>query len=896
MQIDISTSRFEELDKNRLFFLRFYSNIHYDDEGKEQDYSKWQSIDRDLGISFDAGNFADRSLGYCLCIVDNAQQKKDDKGNDIEGMMVMSFHAASATNVNDWHQIFSNYSTRAQNAEDKYSFMCLLWLLDKKFWSVQTLESCLRRYDSQAFPFFITALGKICKCLSLEKQRAIEEICRKLGGRYAIYVPPIVTQLYQSLFQKGIENSNLFTLVDEIFETPFQKEKVSAMIASNPLAAVLNWFNTEDGLSDYSILRPVFSMLNENKRLDIVKRYFHDIRLHHTEVDFNLISQFKDNDFDEFIRFRYCIESPAEPVVLTIPLLCDNIVTLYNSHGSTFQTFDGVLDFAMTHCDVSHPAIKFQLERFLPVCDGGAVYNRSNFKGFIDYSTIRIIDESMLTDENLARTVKNLLDYFGERQKYAYCKFDEQNFLNDENIAKCSKYECMGTKYYDAKWTIYYRNAAVLNCFLKEPIRSYNKVITVDGSMLSLDTLRQYILNLPQKFPSNGEGEFVVGSYKRNPQNYDLTLIEEYSLILRMRIFPQNGAIVGQRFDVFGLWNKVEEIHGKGYFQMSDEERKQAINEFVALEGEEVRKRTIASLKIELGMDVTKNGYFEMAFDRNILVKVIQKYYHKSSFSDRDQLYQHEFLTQSNITSGYKPFCAPELAEKHNPTINLPYFWCRGNECFHNCLGKQTLERQNNWKEYSLYHLIEILGYPKLHETEAGLEPDPVVWQFIAVTNKVAQKFKSLKCRSCGHMLFSAERVTGFNRYNYYGCINPSCTENRKLIYLNFCYSCKKGLIDSRDSKPCPNGWYICPSCLSCCDDAQYERLAQRYVLSGRPVPDRIESKRGHGHNDKGEYFCPTCGNPVEMITEENGNTYKGCKNCGRNFDKEAEEKDMHGY
>ena len=51
----------EELEKNRLFFLRFYANIHYDDQGKEQDYSKWQSIDRDLGISFDAGNFADRS-------------------------------------------------------------------------------------------------------------------------------------------------------------------------------------------------------------------------------------------------------------------------------------------------------------------------------------------------------------------------------------------------------------------------------------------------------------------------------------------------------------------------------------------------------------------------------------------------------------------------------------------------------------------------------------------------------------------------------------------------------------------------------------------------------------------------------------------------------------------
>ena len=896
MQIDISASRFEELDKNRLFFLRFYSNIRYDDDGKELDYSKWQSIDRDLGISFDAGNFADRSLGYCLCIVDDAQQKKDEKGKDVDGILVMKFHAASAANINDWHQIFSDYSARAQNVEDKYAFLCLLWMLDKKSWSIQTLESSLRRYNPQSFPFFINAFGKICRCLSHSKQKAIEALCRNLGGRYNIYVPPIVTQLHQSIFQKEMEDCNTFTLIDEIFEAPFLKEEVSTMIDSNPLATVLNWFHTEDGLSDYSILRPVFSMLNENKRLDIVKRYFHDIRLHHTEVDFGLISQFKDNVFDEFIRYRYCTETPAEPIILTIPLLCDTIITLHNSHGSTFQTFEGVLDFVMTHCDISHPSIKFQLERFIPVCDGGAVYNRNHFKGFIDYSTIRKIDESKLTDENLAQTIKQLLDTNGTRLTYPYCKHDDSISFTEELVNNCKKYDCLGYKFYDARWVIDSKYADLLKCFLKEPVKSYGTKIPIDGSMLSTEVFRQYILDLPQKYLSNGDGEFIVGSYKRSSQNVDLFLVEQYSQILRMRIFPQPGALVGLKFDVFGFWGEVEEKHGRNNYQMLDKKNEQALNEFEALESEEVRKRTIASLKDELGMDMNGQGYFEMAFDRSLLVKVIQKYYHKSSFSENDQTIQHEFLTQSNITTGYKPFCAPELAKKHNPAIDLPYFWCRGNECFHNCLGKQTLDKQHNWKEYSLYHLIEILGYPKLHETEAGYEPDPVVWQFIAVTNKVAQKFKSLKCRSCGHMLFSAKHITGFNRYNYYGCINPSCPENRKLIYLNFCYSCKKGLIDSRDSKPCPNGWYICPTCLSCCDDAQYERLAQRYVLSELTVPERIESKRGHGHNDKGKYFCPTCGNPVEVITEESGYTYKGCRNCKRNFDKEAEEKERRGY
>ena len=176
------------------------------------------------------------------------------------------------------------------------------------------------------------------------------------------------------------------------------------------------------------------------------------------------------------------------------------------------------------------------------------------------------------------------------------------------------------------------------------------------------------------------------------------------------------------------------------------------------------------------------------------------------------------------------------------------------------------------------------MGFPKLHMTVAGYEPDPSVWQFIAITNKVMQKFRRLKCRACGHMMFT-ERTSGFNRYNYYECVNPTCAEVRIPVYLNFCFKCKKGLIDSRDTKQCPNGWYICPTCLACCDDEQYERQAQRYILTKRPVPSRIQEKRGHGHNDKGEYFCPQCSNPIQIIDDGHGNTFRGCLECNINFD-----------
>ena len=894
MYIDITTDRFDELNKNHLFFLRLYTNIHYDEQGREQDYSKWQSIDRDLGISFDAGNFADRSLGYCLCIVEKAEQKKDKDGKDIEGMLVMYFHDANGNKVDDWQVIFSDYASRAQNVEDKYAFLCLLWMLANKSWSTTIIEACLRRFDHQTFPFFIDALNKIGKCLSVQQQNAISILCNALGGHYQVYIPPIVTQLYKALLPNtmGMENRSLYVLIDSIFNATFRRDVVEPLKNTNPLAAVLEWFNNEKALQDYSVLRPVFAMLNEDHRLNIVKRYFHDVRLGNTTLDFSIIEQFKENDYDEFIRYRYCINTPSEPVILTIPLLCDNLLTIHKTNGKTFQSFDGVLDFAMTHCDHSHPAIQFKLERFLPVCDGGAVYNRGNFKGFIDYSTIRKLDESKFTEEILLKVIYDVLDRYGQRQYYYCCREDESMELKKW----CDKCSYLKKVYYTDKWIISSKYVNILNGFLKEPLKTYNADIPVDGIMLSADAFKQYIISMTQKeFESVGNDEFVVRSYSRRSQSYELYLIEQFSKILRMRIFPQYGAIVGKKFDVFGFWETIQKSYESQGIQMTDENRKRATAEFEAQESTEVVKRTIESLRLELNLEMTESKYFELPFDRNTLAKIIHKYYYKGTINYEDPLYMKEFLSSSN-TDFFRPFCAPELATKHNPAIDIPYFWCRGNECFHNSLGKQTLEKQRNWHDYTLYHFIEIMGFPKLHETEAGYEPDPVVWQFIAVTNKVAQKFKRLKCRSCGHMLFSSYRITGFNRFNYYGCINPACEENRKLVYLNFCYSCKKGLIDSRDSKQCPNGWYICPTCLSCCDDAQYERQAQRYILSGRPVPERIEEMRGHGHNDKGEYFCPQCGNPIEIIADENGTSYKGCRTCKRNFDKESEDKDMYGY
>lgn len=351
-----------------------------------------------------------------------------------------------------------------------------------------------------------------------------------------------------------------------------------------------------------------------------------------------------------------------------------------------------------------------------------------------------------------------------------------------------------------------------------------------------------------------------------------------------MRIVPQKGALVGLRFDVFGYWKEI-------YATLSEKEKrapqgeayKKALSVFKEKESNEVYRRTVTSLKKELKTNEYNGEYFELKYDRQQLVRLISRYYFKETLKDNDDDTRRDFLTLS-YTGNFKPYCAPTLSGANNPVIDLPFFWCRGKECFHNNLANQTLAEQNNWHCYSLYHLAEIIGFQKLHMTPGGYEPDNVVRVFIAIANKAMQKFKRLKCRGCGHLMFT-DKSSGFNRHNYYSCINPNCPKVRIPIYLSYCYKCKKGLIDSRDTKRCPNNWYICPTCLACCDDELYERQAQRYRIVNSPVPERIARMLGHGHNDKGEYFCPDCGGPIEFVMDERyGEERRGCPRCHKFF------------
>ena len=910
-KLSTNKDRYEELIKNPLLFLHRVDHSYTDWNGDYVENISWEPINKDFNGNISKEQIIGNERGMALVVAELVKQTED---NDQSKNSTISFeiHEINATKQDDWRLVINSFIIRSQSVDERYPYLHLLWMLNYCKWDSTALTRALNIYDAQSHPFIIgKGLSLFCRCLSKYKQEQVQKALANFGYRYNVYVPSVITEAVSHVLPDIEEKKaywNLFKLVDYVLVDNVFQQSVTRSIEDNTnnlLLILYRWLHNENATIEVTSLRSLFSISSNAIQLDIIKRYFHDIRLNRVLFDPKVVEEFKDNPFVDFIRYRYCLETPDMAIDLAVPLLCDCIITLFNSNGQTFQSFDGILDFAMMRCDIANPSISLGMEKFLPQCHGGAVYN-TDFKGFIDYSIVCELDEEKFTEDNLKTTI---LDFLNTRSHLTYdaCGYaDEKRPLTDEEKIKCfstrvikdeqtgkeyteRKFNCTVKRPFDNKWVVYDTDFVWLNCFLKQPlpavdIRKFRpETIIIDIDQTSTEILANYIRSLAKQCEQAEKDRFVV--FSRDVRKYKLLL--NFSKPIFSRFIPQSSAIVGMQFDVFGILKSLrhEQILN------NDDALKE---EFRRRESEEIRKRVINTLKQELNQDIINNSYFEVKYDNELHRKILGLYYFKGSLPDNPSDSQIEFLKCQHL-GDFKPFCAPRLAEATNRATEMPYFWCRGLECFHNNLHSQILANCTSWSYYSLYHMIEIIGFPKLHETPAGYEPDVTVTEFIACANRVMKKFRRLKCRNCGHLMYT-DKSSGYNRYNYYSCINPTCSEYNKPIYLSYCFKCKKGLIDSRDSKQCPNGWYICPTCLSCCDDAQYERQAQRYILAKKPIPERIREKLGHGHNDKGEFFCPQCGNPVEIITEEDGTTYKGCRTCKRNFDKESEIRDTYRF
>lgn len=888
--------------KNPLLFLHRIDCSYTEYDGAFVEQITWEPVDQE----FDGSIGKDELRGNCFnCELVVSEPIVDDtvQGEAPEKETVyFNVHPINASNINDWRIVINSYIIRSQAPADRYPYIHLLWMLNYCQWSCENAIEALSLYDVTSQPYVIKALNRISKCLSIDKQRQMKEALRHYNFKYDLYLPADIKEAIKHVTPTPygiLEKWNVFSLVDVMLKDDEQDAKTREIDeqTQNMFLCLYRWLHNEDAEINYSYLNSLYSLSSHNIQMDIVKRYFHDIRLGKTHLDTKLLEQFRESKYSDFIRFRYCLYSPDEPINLSIPLLCDSLLTVQQTHGDTFQTFDGVMDFVMTHCDVTKPSVHLGMEEFLPRCDDGAVINKQ-FNGFIDYSIVFELDDSKFTKENLLGSIRWWLDAKSRHLTYPACGYDEkrrplseemrqhclstriieENTPNGVYTREVKRFVCSTMCQDENKWVVYDTDYRWLNHFLKEPMPEVgdhhqpNETHIIDIEQTSPELMEKYLRSWADSYKKADEKRFVIGSGGLK------SLLVQYSKPIAMRIIPQSLPVVGWDFDVFGFRKALCEEKNIQPHNASDAVKQ----EFKAKESAELKKRVIETLKEELNVKEFDGDFFEVPYDRDLLSKLKDLYYFKGSLAENATDQQIGFLTRRNLNN-FRPFCAPKLSEGRNKATGLPYFWCIGLECFHNCLGQQALEECSSWHKYSLYHMVEIMGFPKLRKTEAGYEPDETIVEFIACVNRVMKKFRRLKCRACGHLMYTY-RFSTFNRHNHYSCINPTCSEYNHPVYLSYCYKCKTGLIDSRDSAKCPNGWYICPTCLSCCDDGLYDRQAQRYTLQNQPVPYGIQSKLGQGHNDKGIFFCPTCGTQVQYAGVDGENKW-GCPVCGKQYE-----------
>ncbi|WP_143437236.1 hypothetical protein [Hymenobacter mucosus] len=155
----------------------------------------------------------------------------------------------------------------------------------------------------------------------------------------------------------------------------------------------------------------------------------------------------------------------------------------------------------------------------------------------------------------------------------------------------------------------------------------------------------------------------------------------------------------------------------------------------------------------------------------------------------------------------WKSLTAYDSEQNRSTTVHIHY--CRGCACYEPNMDPQL---RGHFSDWTISEVLAVLGY----------SIDRLVISTIAGwANRMNEILDHLQCRTCKSVL--RPKAMDFDTLGYYAvpifyCLNNSCADYRQEIRFTHCIKCH-GLIDSRDCKPCSNGWLICPdsSCKGCC-------------------------------------------------------------------------------
>ena len=915
--------RYEESLKAPLLFCYYEQKSGFDDYGMRYSYGGWFSCDSTIDLYISESELEKDDSERKLFIIgkkilENGEVDLKKGPDDTIAFEVILF---DANNSSHWTKVFDDCIYNFKGGNTRHCHMALIWALYRTAWSEATLSQALGNMDKNNMGIVTNNIHNCLATFSIDKQSHIVNILKPYIPQVTQLVYPNIEEAIKSLSpSKDFKEYSLFDKVDFIFGFGGNEEEAKQLqtvyqTSRNGYIHFKYWYeNPGYKLYNYNLVEEVFSYVSPLRQLSIVKRYLHDVRINVQTLDLALLTNLRDQRYKTFIDVRYFIENAGSNIELVAPMFCDAVLTIHMSNGKKIQDFNGILDFAVSHSNRSYPNIDLGIHNFLPSCDGGLKHNPA-FLGFIHYSLVYEFDESLLTDENLRSTAEYILRNNATLQYHDCCAITKEE-IDPETLKKCQtiisivkettkngvvekikeRSSCNSVsheRFNPDRWAKKGDNFDKVLALCIENIGQITTSFTFDA--VSLPWLRNNLLNWGKQ---NLNFEYQNGEIPEEIRNNEfiMHLRRLYYRPITTKLFPYKGTFFASKKSLLGLWNMDGLAPNDQEFIKKLEERAQTA------ESPEVFKRTFEALKKMFPNATVFEDRIELPYSKKDLDAAKDFFYFRPHTLDNGQgnvnRDSRKFLAPKRRYNTF--YCTPKLANTCEKVFGLDFFWCGSEECFCNVLDKQTLEKENDWHNYTIYHAAEIVGHSLLQVTQKGNIPLEMVSNFAAEVRQAERLYARLICRTCGHMIFSS-RGSLLNGSRFFSCQNLACPQYRQEIYLSQYNTCKRGLIDSRDSKKCENGSVICPSCLSCCNDNLFDAIVAKHRRNGY-IPQRLMDFVGNGHNNKRLFFCPDCATPIQTITIEEKEknpkdgtdvivkkTVRGCPQCKKSFEEELQ-------
>ena len=743
-------------------------------------------------------------------------QKKysQERGYLISNLTACAFDAEQSE---DWYTLFWDFLQLSNLGVQKPEALVII-ALNTNLIRLDPITQAIKRFSAEQQGKILQVIQSTSWSLSHSKISYISKLLSSFGITVDIVFPSDLIEAAKSLGIEHYERFNVFELADRIV-TAYESSNTGK---PSKLCPFLSFIDCINGSGDvpYDYYGLFFPYLDETRRPLAIKRYFCEIKKGNVQYSSETQNIFLSQNFSYYSNFRYLFEKwPLEKNVST-EFLFDCLSTYEKTKQTNFQAYNGILDWVIKESEKQQSLIELNFRDWLLRCDGGILLNE-HFMGFADFQITYEFDEMNFEDEPLEYSIQTLIRrssaqrYHSEKETRVDSETGKE--IIDEKTGEPKLFE---KTVYEDIWDVHEKWKPVVDLFvnwdIEDDFEQKPNKLSYSKKMIDKSIVREKVLEYSRtKF----ETETPTISY-RKPN----LIINMFGSPITMTAVMYNDTTLG----VYANIMRAEEVI------------------------DNVRRR----------LEEIFGGSLQCEYDPAKLEKACSI----SLFNNNGNTTKECFKTQyKNVyPHKYLRYCSPNLSEEEMYLTGKRFASCERDICFQTCIQKEP-----HWQNYKLIHLLEILGYQILDKTDAGYIPIQTYRSFVGQINKAISFFKRLKCRECNHILFPVRtNPKGTNLYRNFKCMNPFCSENNKEIYLNYCFQCKSGIIDSRDTKKCPNGYYICPKCKSCCSNVVFNNNVQRYILSGRPVPARLAAQQGTGHKENNMFFCPTCGK--QMLLRSN--------------------------